>query len=138
MPPVDVLADPILSLFRRSVNITLGPKEDRVLITGLHTVADVYCNSCQTILGWKYVSRAPLSLLSPPSAPSKPSASFNSWAFYLLLCCRSRHSKRAKSTRRESASSKRPKCRQMSDTHSSRSARHKSPGVCNRRVIGGW
>ena len=42
-----------------SVNITLGPKEDRVLITGLHTVADVYCNSCQTVLGWKYVSRTP-------------------------------------------------------------------------------
>lgn len=38
------------------VNITLGPKEDRILITGLHTVADVYCSCCQSILGWKYVS----------------------------------------------------------------------------------
>jgi hypothetical protein len=38
-----------------SVNISLGPKEDRVLITGLHTVADVYCNCCQACLGWKYV-----------------------------------------------------------------------------------
>mmetsp|Transcript_16933 Transcript_16933/g.41361 ORF Transcript_16933/g.41361 Transcript_16933/m.41361 type:complete len:117 (+) Transcript_16933:248-598(+) len=42
-------------LFSNVVNITLGPKEDRILITGLHTVADVYCNCCQTILGWKYV-----------------------------------------------------------------------------------
>lgn len=40
----------------RSVNISMGVKEDRNLITGLHTVADVYCNSCQTVLGWKYVS----------------------------------------------------------------------------------
>lgn len=38
-------------LFSNVVNITLGAKEDRNLITGLHTVADVYCNSCQTILG---------------------------------------------------------------------------------------
>jgi len=45
-------------LFSNVVNITLGPKEDRILITGLHTVADVYCNCCQTILGWKYVRQA--------------------------------------------------------------------------------
>uniref|UniRef100_A0A7S4KLT5 Protein yippee-like n=1 Tax=Guillardia theta TaxID=55529 RepID=A0A7S4KLT5_GUITH len=42
-------------LFSNVVNITLGPKEDRILITGLHTVADVYCNCCQAVLGWKYV-----------------------------------------------------------------------------------
>ena len=28
--------------------------EDRILITGLHTVADIHCNSCETVLGWKY------------------------------------------------------------------------------------
>ena len=39
-----------------SVNVTLGPKEDRLLMTGLHTVADIYCSHCQTVLGWKYVS----------------------------------------------------------------------------------
>ncbi len=43
----------LFDIFR--VNISLGPKEDRVLITGLHTVADVYCNCCQACLGWKYV-----------------------------------------------------------------------------------
>ncbi|BBH00650.1 Pentatricopeptide repeat superfamily protein [Prunus dulcis] len=36
------------------VNISLGPIEERQLISGLHTVNDVYCSSCQQILGWKY------------------------------------------------------------------------------------
>lgn len=25
-------------------------------MTGLHTVADIYCTCCNTVLGWKYVS----------------------------------------------------------------------------------
>lgn len=25
-------------------------------MTGLHTVADIYCTCCSTVLGWKYVS----------------------------------------------------------------------------------
>ena len=37
------------------VNITLGPKEERLLITGLHSVADIHCTSCNTVIGWKYV-----------------------------------------------------------------------------------
>ncbi|GMH36324.1 hypothetical protein BSKO_04192 [Bryopsis sp. KO-2023] len=41
-------------LFNNVVNITLGPKEDRLLITGLHTVADIYCTCCNAVLGWKY------------------------------------------------------------------------------------
>jgi len=36
------------------INILVGPKEDRQLMTGLHTVADVYCSNCQEVLGWKY------------------------------------------------------------------------------------
>ena len=51
-------------LFNNVVNVTLGPKEDRLLITGLHTVADIYCSCCQQVLGWKYV-RTPL----PPAPP---------------------------------------------------------------------
>ena len=43
------------SLFASASNVSLGPKEDRVLLTGLHTVADIYCVSCETRLGWKYV-----------------------------------------------------------------------------------
>ena len=25
-----------------------------MLITGLHTVVDIYCVKCQSVLGWKY------------------------------------------------------------------------------------
>ena len=42
-------------LFASASNVALGPKEDRVLLTGLHTVADIYCTGCETRLGWKYV-----------------------------------------------------------------------------------
>lgn len=37
------------------VNVGCGPAEERVLLTGLHAVADIYCESCKTMLGWKYV-----------------------------------------------------------------------------------
>jgi hypothetical protein len=36
------------------VNVSVGPKEDRQLMTGLHTVADISCSQCQEVLGWKY------------------------------------------------------------------------------------
>ncbi|XP_014507431.1 protein yippee-like At4g27745 isoform X1 [Vigna radiata var. radiata] len=41
-------------LFSHAMNIVVGPKEDRHLMTGLHTVADVYCGDCHEVLGWKY------------------------------------------------------------------------------------
>ncbi|PAA84567.1 hypothetical protein BOX15_Mlig003605g1, partial [Macrostomum lignano] len=41
-------------LFDRVVNITTGPVEERVLLTGLHSVADIHCQGCGTTLGWKY------------------------------------------------------------------------------------
>uniref|UniRef100_A0A7S0KYS4 Protein yippee-like n=1 Tax=Micromonas pusilla TaxID=38833 RepID=A0A7S0KYS4_MICPS len=41
-------------LFNDVCNITLGGKEDRLLMTGLHTVRDVFCASCSSLLGWKY------------------------------------------------------------------------------------
>ena len=34
------------------------------MTTGLHTVADIYCNQCSQVVGWKYVSAAPNLLLS--------------------------------------------------------------------------
>ncbi|KAJ8443894.1 hypothetical protein Cgig2_032718 [Carnegiea gigantea] len=37
-----------------SVNVTLGEKEDRMMMTGLHTVADIFCVGCGAIVGWKY------------------------------------------------------------------------------------
>ena len=39
-----------------SVNVGCGAAEERVLLTGLHAVADIYCECCKTTLGWKYVS----------------------------------------------------------------------------------
>lgn len=43
-------------LFERCVNVTAGHPEHRVLMTGMHVVADITCSSCGTELGWKYVS----------------------------------------------------------------------------------
>ncbi|CAL2251796.1 unnamed protein product [Prunus armeniaca] len=42
-------------LFSTVVNITLGPEEERLMLSGLHTVEDIFCCCCGQILGWKYV-----------------------------------------------------------------------------------
>ncbi|XP_022978314.1 protein yippee-like [Cucurbita maxima] len=41
-------------LFNNIVNVTVGELEKRMLITGLHTVVDIFCVGCGSILGWKY------------------------------------------------------------------------------------
>eukprot|EP00026_Physarum_polycephalum_P019387 Phypoly_transcript_21377.p1 GENE.Phypoly_transcript_21377~~Phypoly_transcript_21377.p1 ORF type:complete len:114 (+),score=10.77 Phypoly_transcript_21377:169-510(+) len=41
-------------LFSTCINVLVGPSEDRLLTTGLHTVADIYCKDCEQVLGWKY------------------------------------------------------------------------------------
>ncbi|WJX19099.1 hypothetical protein P8452_08829 [Trifolium repens] len=41
-------------LFSHAMNVTIGPKEDKELMTGLHTIADVFCCDCHQVLGWKY------------------------------------------------------------------------------------
>ncbi|XP_030379001.1 protein yippee-like CG15309 [Scaptodrosophila lebanonensis] len=41
-------------LFNSVVNVGCGQTEERVLLTGLHAVADIYCDCCKTPLGWKY------------------------------------------------------------------------------------
>nr|XP_054490959.1 protein yippee-like 4 [Agelaius phoeniceus] len=41
-------------LFNSVVNVGCGPAEQRLLLTGLHSVADIFCQSCNTTLGWKY------------------------------------------------------------------------------------
>lgn len=38
-----------------SINVTVGMTEERRLMTGMHTVADIQCNVCECVLGWKYV-----------------------------------------------------------------------------------
>lgn len=48
------------------VNVGCGPAEERVLLTGLHAVADIYCENCKTTLGWKYVSVPRRSQQRPP------------------------------------------------------------------------
>ncbi|KAL8167005.1 hypothetical protein V2J09_008504 [Rumex salicifolius] len=42
-------------LFSNAKNVVLGEIEDRQLITGLHSVADVMCSDCGEYLGWKYL-----------------------------------------------------------------------------------
>lgn len=41
-------------LFSHAMNVRVGRKEDKELITGLHTIADVSCCDCNQVLGWKY------------------------------------------------------------------------------------
>lgn len=33
----------------------MGEPEDKLLMTGLHTIADIFCTVCESALGWKYV-----------------------------------------------------------------------------------
>ena len=46
------------------VNIITGPKEQRILLTGLHTVCDIFCKGCNNNVGWKYVKKNQLLLLN--------------------------------------------------------------------------
>ncbi|XP_025885788.2 protein yippee-like [Solanum lycopersicum] len=41
-------------LFRKVVNITSGEIENRMMMTGMHTVADIFCICCGSNVGWKY------------------------------------------------------------------------------------
>jgi hypothetical protein len=41
-------------LFDQCVNVTIGPAEDRLLITGLHSVCDIFCKRCKGMVGWTY------------------------------------------------------------------------------------
>ncbi|MBA0746745.1 hypothetical protein Gogos_009236 [Gossypium gossypioides] len=43
-------------LFNNVVNITVGDLEERMMISGIHTVADIFCCCCGQIVGWKYVN----------------------------------------------------------------------------------
>lgn len=42
-------------MFSHVRNIIAGPKQERNLITGVYTVAGVYCTNCGEELGWKYI-----------------------------------------------------------------------------------
>ncbi|CAL5335113.1 unnamed protein product [Camellia sinensis] len=36
------------------VNVTFGDKEERMMMTGMHIVVDIFCVGCGSIVGWKY------------------------------------------------------------------------------------
>ncbi|CAL9166361.1 protein yippee-like At5g53940 isoform X5 [Musa acuminata AAA Group] len=42
-------------LFNHGTNISVGDEEERVLFSGMHTVADIFCCCCGQNVGWKYV-----------------------------------------------------------------------------------
>ncbi|EOY23625.1 hypothetical protein QUC31_008348 [Theobroma cacao] len=42
-------------MFIHAMNVVLGPKYDKQLLTGLHTIADIHCSKCGEAVGWKYV-----------------------------------------------------------------------------------
>ena len=42
-------------LFDAVANYVSGPKEDRMLITGKHTIAEINCCNCGHNLGWQYL-----------------------------------------------------------------------------------
>ncbi|XP_019462138.1 PREDICTED: protein yippee-like isoform X2 [Lupinus angustifolius] len=43
-------------LFNKVANVSMGEKEDRQMMTGMHTVVDIFCVGCGSIVGWKYES----------------------------------------------------------------------------------
>ena len=42
-------------LMNEVCNVTLGVHEERLLMTGMHTVRDVFCSGCGSLMGWQYV-----------------------------------------------------------------------------------
>ncbi|KAK8687442.1 hypothetical protein V6N13_086257 [Hibiscus sabdariffa] len=42
-------------MFQHAMNVVLGPKYDKQLITGGYTIAGIFCSKCGEELGWKYV-----------------------------------------------------------------------------------
>ncbi|XP_030460294.1 protein yippee-like At4g27745 [Syzygium oleosum] len=60
------LADDILSrkfrvksgpayMFTNATNVVIARAQDRELLTGAFSVADIYCSNCHEGMGWKYV-----------------------------------------------------------------------------------
>ncbi|KAK7207187.1 Yippee/Mis18, partial [Myxozyma melibiosi] len=43
-------------LVRDVRNVVLGAPCERMLISGLHSLADISCSGCSAYLGWKYIA----------------------------------------------------------------------------------
>lgn len=41
-------------LFNMVSNVLVGDNEERMMTTGMHVVADIYCICCHRNVGWKY------------------------------------------------------------------------------------
>jgi hypothetical protein len=41
-------------LFNTVCNVRTGPREERLMTTGVHTVLDIACVHCGCVVGWKY------------------------------------------------------------------------------------
>ena len=42
-------------MFSHAMNIIVGQNHDKELITGLYTIAEIFCCNCGQELGWKYI-----------------------------------------------------------------------------------
>lgn len=52
--PIPVQLGPAF-LVKRVVNIFQSKEEERMLMTGIHTVADISCDICKSKIGWIYI-----------------------------------------------------------------------------------
>lgn len=43
-------------LCAKITNVKIGQPHERMLATGMHTVADINCQTCGSIIGWKYLA----------------------------------------------------------------------------------
>ena len=44
-------------LFHLAINVSVGPLEQRNLLTGMHTVCDIFCNGCGGVLDGSITQR---------------------------------------------------------------------------------
>lgn len=42
-------------MFAQAMNVVLGRREDKKMLTGVYTIAHVYCSKCGEELGWQYL-----------------------------------------------------------------------------------
>ncbi|KAL6123047.1 hypothetical protein ACLB2K_075570 [Fragaria x ananassa] len=42
-------------MFSHAMNVIVGQKEDKTLMTGVFSVAGIHCSNCGQELGWKYI-----------------------------------------------------------------------------------
>jgi hypothetical protein len=42
-------------LMSAMINVSEGPSEEKILLTGVHIVKDVFCKRCKAYVGWTYV-----------------------------------------------------------------------------------